>query len=195
MRGEKINKICVSCGFKFEDYISNRRSSFCSLQCYWKSKKGSDGYWKGKKRSIETIKKISLSKTGIQSPLRGIKRKPHSEATKLKLSVSNIGKHPKTKNFIKGEKHFNWKGGVTPVNKIIRRSIEYKSWRKTVFERDDYTCVLCGAKKVYLEADHIKPFAYFPELRFEASNGRTLCTPCHSQTDTYKARAKNYVRN
>jgi 5-methylcytosine-specific restriction endonuclease McrA len=33
-----------------------------------------------------------------------------------------------------------------------------------------------------LEADHIKPWAYFPSLRFELSNGRTLCRPCHDKT-------------
>lgn len=33
--------------------------------------------------------------------------------------------------------------------------------------------------------DHIKPFAYYPDLRFELSNGRTLCIDCHKKTDTY----------
>ena len=55
-------------------------------------------------------------------------------------------------------------------------------WRKAVFERDNYTCQICRVRGKYLEADHIKPFAYFPELRFELTNGRTLCRKCHDKT-------------
>lgn len=79
------------------------------------------------------------------------------------------------------------------LNRRIRYSKKMEDWRKAVFERDNYTCAECGArngngKAVYLEADHIKPFAYFEELRFELSNGQTLCKPCHKQTNTYGRR-------
>lgn len=88
------------------------------------------------------------------------------------------------------ENHPNWKGGITPENHRIRHSIEYRDWRNSVFKRDNYTCVLCGASKCYVQADHIKPFAYFSELRFSLDNGRTLCVPCHRATDTYGVRPK-----
>lgn len=84
-----------------------------------------------------------------------------------------------------GNKNPNWKGGITPINKVIRMSREYELWRQAVFERDNYTCVLCGQYGGQLEADHIKPFALFPELIFAIDNGRTLCKPCHKLTDTY----------
>ena len=78
-----------------------------------------------------------------------------------------------------------WRGGVTPAHERIRKSTEYKAWRRSVFERDGYQCTKCGASGIYLHADHIKSFARFPELRFEVSNGRALCVPCHKLTDSY----------
>ena len=84
-----------------------------------------------------------------------------------------------------GPKSHLWKGGVTKKNDKIRRLAIYKEWRKSVFERDDYTCQNCSVRGGDLHADHIHPFALFPELRFDLSNGRTLCKPCHRKTPTY----------
>lgn len=88
--------------------------------------------------------------------------------------------------FNSGENNPNWKGGVHSINNALRRTKRYANWRNSVFERDDYTCQECKTRGGYLEADHIKPFAFFPGLRFELSNGRTLCLPCHKETPTYK---------
>lgn len=97
--------------------------------------------------------------------------------------------------YVKGERNPSWKGGVTTENELIRRSGKMYAWRKAVFERDNYTCQECEIKsakgvKAFLHADHIQPFAYFPELRFELSNGRTLCSECHLKTPTWGERAK-----
>lgn len=76
------------------------------------------------------------------------------------------------------------KSGFTKhqIDRCVRYSTEADNWRKAVFERDGYRCRKCGEKGGYLEAHHIKPFAYFPELRFELSNGLTLCEKCHNKT-------------
>lgn len=68
------------------------------------------------------------------------------------------------------------------IDRLARYSPEATEWRKQVFARDNYTCTACQTRGSYLEADHIKPWAYFPELRFELSNGRTLCRACHNKT-------------
>lgn len=121
----------------------------------------------------------------------------HSKQAKNKMAVSARGKvYSAETNLKKGskkERNINWKGGITPVNELIRKSTMYKMWRKAVFERDNYTCQECGEKESVsgkLNADHIKPFAYFPELRFSIENGRTLCKSCHEKTDTYLVKAK-----
>ena len=79
----------------------------------------------------------------------------------------------------------NWKCGITPINLKIRHSLEYRLWRIAVFERDNYTCIWCGSKEK-IEADHIKRFSQYPELRFAIDNGRTLCRKCHETTYTYE---------
>lgn len=74
----------------------------------------------------------------------------------------------------------------------IRKTPEYKEWRRAVFTRDRYTCQECGAisekgKQVHLEAHHIKSFAKYPKLRFSVSNGLTLCRDCHRH-ETHKSK-------
>jgi len=73
----------------------------------------------------------------------------------------------------------NWRGGVTSDRKAAMETFEYKNWRMLVFSRDDYTCQMCSKRGGNLEADHIKPWAYFPKLRYNVDNGRTLCRLCH----------------
>lgn len=144
----------------------------------------------GKHHSEETKKKIAATKIGkkrtqeqIQktvSKLIGKKRTPEQRA---KISKALSGqKRP----WMAGANNPRWRGGVTNENLILRSSLEYRQWRKSVFERDNYLCVIGGKEHGNkLNADHIKAFASHPELRFDVSNGRTLCEACHKKTETY----------
>lgn len=130
---------------------------------------------KGKLKSLEHSKNISLGRKGI---IFSEKHRKHiSESCKGRNSWNKGKRHLA----IIGEKHPNWKGGITPINKIIRHSIEYKLWVRAVFERDNYTCIWCGRKGNQLNADHIQEFSLYPELRFCIDNGRTLCKECHKK--------------
>lgn len=160
---------------------------------------------KGQIMSDEQKLKISASKIGQISPRKGVSL---TEKTKEKLRLANIGK--KLSNEIKekirkkllgrkmtiehrkkigkarsGCNSNFWKGGITLKHQIIRCCLEYKLWRKAVFERDNYTCQECGKRGGYVEAHHIKPFATYPDLIFAIDNGITLCKNCHRKTDNY----------
>lgn len=94
---------------------------------------------------------------------------------------------------ISGERHPRWRGDAVQEEKRLRQSFEYRVWRRSVFERDDYTCQHCFKRGLTIHADHIKPFSLFPELRFDIGNGRTLCLDCHRKTPTWGRRALEYA--
>lgn len=119
------------------------------------------GFWKGKKRGYNWANGRNFTNK-------------HRE----KIRIGNLGKHSREKNPF-------WKGGITSLRALIYASSEYRKWRKLVFERDNFTCQECSRVGEKLNADHIKPFSLFPELRFVVSNGRTLCIDCHKKTPTY----------
>jgi 5-methylcytosine-specific restriction endonuclease McrA len=82
----------------------------------------------------------------------------------------------------KGEKCYNWKGGISPERKRLYFTEEYQKWRMDVFLRDNFTCQGCGVRGCYLEAHHIKEWCDYPELRFAIDNGVALCKDCHNLT-------------
>jgi len=77
-----------------------------------------------------------------------------------------------------------WKGDKMkdyPESVRIRKSSEYKLWRKSVFERDNFTCQKYGVSGGLLRAHHINNFADFPEIRLAIDNGITLSKIAHDE--------------
>lgn len=177
-----IKNRCKKCGVNVKD-ISNHT---CKIP--WnKGLKGKQTAWnKGKNISQKHKDNLSKARKGTKQPnLVGPKNGMYG---KIPHNKGKIGVYTSKR---KGEKSNFWKGGVTPINRKIRTSTEYYLWRKSVFERDNYACIWCGSVEK-IEADHIKPFSLFPELRFAIDNGRTLCNPCHRTTDTYGNKINTY---
>lgn len=52
-------------------------------------------------------------------------------------------------------------------------------WSASVRKADNYTCQGCGKRGGDLHAHHVLSWRDFPELRYEAFNGITLCVSCH----------------
>ena len=202
-----MNKKCFRC------------KNFIPTQLFWKDKQKKDGLFSsckpcngcfrytgfnherennpmfGKKHSEETKEKIR-SKTFKRDKVTFLK----SEIARKNMSIGKIKwweEHPQAiiiaSERNKGEKGSNWQGGKTTEVMTIRTSSKYNQWRKAVFERDNYTCIFCNQRGGKLNADHIKPFSLFPELRLNLENGRTLCLNCHKKTDTWAGKIKSYV--
>lgn len=135
---------------------------------------------------------------GKKNPEFSGKNNPKWKGGEITLECRECKGYFKVKPYRRETAHFCSKNcasqyrdqGKRTDDKKIRQSAKYKSWRTLVFERDNYICQFCGIKNglgktIYFHADHIKPFALYPEKRFEVSNGRTLCVSCHKKTGTY----------
>lgn len=155
------NYICENCKEVFVDYACNNRVN-CSKDCHKESQKRLTGKDNPRYTRIRKECKVCGKEFIVQRC-----RKDTAKFCTKKCSEIDRDEGKSTKY------------------KRIRKSKEYKLWRKAVFERDDYTCIWCGQRGGYLNADHIKPFALFPELRFAIDNGRTLCVDCHKKTGTW----------
>lgn len=79
----------------------------------------------------------------------------------------------------RGKENPNWKGGHDSEVQRARKDNRYAIWRKSIFERDNYTCQKCGIRGGSLHAHHIKDWASNKALRFDIENGLTVCVPCH----------------
>lgn len=93
----------------------------------------------------------------------------------------------------RGEKHWNWRGGLTSydnsLRKRIRKTAGWRLWRSRVFERDAYSCKACGfrsgdGRAVPIESHHRIPVrkligTAFHKYIFDVRNGITLCRDCH----------------
>lgn len=174
--------------------------------------KGKSSWNKGKHLSIETRRKISLAKIGkhlSEETKRKLRERIISEDTRKKISLLMKGK-PKSEEHkrrlrelrkgthhseetkqkiwntrLRGDKHWNWKGGISSINESLRKSSMFKVWRELVFLRDNFTCQNPNCEYchnligVMLHPHHIKPFAIYPELRFNVNNGITYCKEFH----------------
>ena len=159
---KRPRKDCLICNKSIPSF-----RKFCSNECRNES-------YKGKSLSPATQFKKGNKPTHIKKGWRAGHEVSQETRDKIKASLTGR-KRPE----LTGEKHFNWKGGITPKYRLIRNSPEYRLWREAVFARDAWTCKECGKAGGRLHAHHIKTFAEYPELRFAIDNGVTLCIPCH----------------
>lgn len=122
-------------------------------------------------------------------------RKPHYG------HITSIEQKKLLSEMRRGDKNPAWIDGRSNVTRQVRKCFRYRQWRSDVFTRDDFTCVFCGVRGTYLEADHFpKSFstifsdneiksletALACEEFWDINNGRTLCRKCHDATKNNK---------
>jgi len=146
---EKYKLVCEYCKNIFIVFPSGLKKKFCSRKCFSNNNKG-------KVFSEEHIQNLKTSHLGQPGFWTGKKR----------LDIS-------------GENHHNWKDGKYPLKDKIRHSPEAKTWRKMVFERDNYTCQKTKVRGGNMEVHHILNFSEYTELRFEIFNGITFSEKSH----------------
>lgn len=176
----RIN-ICLNCGIKFiRKHDPNRIYKFCSQRCFSSKRWQNEEYRKEMSEKHKGQIKVNKGKhiqlnTGRTHFKKGevsiFKGKHHTEESNLKNKLKHLG-------MMTGERHWNWRGGITPESHELRNTPAYKEWRKTVYKRDYWTYQICGQKGGNIRANHIKKFADCPELRFEISNGIVICREC-----------------
>ncbi len=165
-------KNCIICKKEFKTYlcfVKKGYGKYCSHKCYTEAAKQGKypkrGYQKGHKgfnTGKTWFKKGTYQGYGFQ--------KGHKTWNKGKRFFQ-----------ISGEKHHNWKGGISSKMENIRHSLEMKCWERIVTKRDDYTCQKCREifTKKKLTAHHIQNFSEYPKLIFAIDNGITFCRKCH----------------
>jgi len=191
-------------------FIKGQPSAFKGRKHTLQSRKIIGEIQKGRKQSDEVKKNHSIGakKSGCGKWMLGRKLAPE---TCKKLSLKRIGykfsveSKNKMSEAQKGEKNWNWKGGITPLKIAIWHSFKYRQWRSDIFHRDNFTCVWCNQKGGKLNADHIKQFglilkenhiksleeAISCEELWDINNGRTLCISCHKKTGTWGKHIQN----
>lgn len=176
--------VCDKSKYFRPSQIKNGEGKYCSRSCYLS--KG--GFRKGVSSWIKGRHPLGRKWTKEQKTNQSVKMigNRNGKGNKGRIISSDIiAKRLKTmKGKYIGEKHWSWKGGITRKHygtSYIERRRFQREMQKMVFERDNYTCQMCGQRGVDLQVDHIQSWAEYVELRFSMDNCRTLCAKCHYQ--------------
>jgi len=154
----------------------------------------SDMYY-GKRMSMRQIsKELCCGETNVWKHMMhyGLKRRERSDA--MKMITKTLEHRQKladirvAKGLSVGKKNNRFvDGNSSKINERNQVGLVY--WKNSVKRRDGFKCQMCGISgleeckccgtKPVLHAHHVKSWKQYPELRFDISNGITLCEKCH----------------
>jgi hypothetical protein len=112
------------------------------------------------------------------------KGKPTTFETRKKQRLAKLGRT--------GTLCPNFRGGYDRTERNLAMTRDaYRQWRKSVFERDDFTCQRCFKTKCKLNAHHWLSWKLHPDFRYSVVNGVTLCEPCHRYVHAFLKEQRN----
>lgn len=190
--------ICINCGKNRLAKAWNAKycSSYCKLKNWRKNNPEHNREIYMKWRRKNGVAKFG-SKEHRENVSRASKGRKWSEEHKRKMS-EHMKDNPikywlgKKRPEFSGINNPNWKGGIVSKERLERNKFKVKM-QKLIFERDNYTCQLCGQRGGDLQVDHIQSWAEYVELRFSMDNCRTLCMDCHYLITYGRPKPKNIV--
>ncbi len=147
-----------------------RKQKYCSRHCY-------HSFYKGKKQKGKRL----LSTRKAQR--RAVWLRKNDPIVRAKWLA-------RMKEVQTGERNSVW---IKDRRKVNRRrniySYRYKMWIRSVYVRDGFKCMV-GDKncKGRIEAHHIHPWRTHRNLRFQISNGITLCHLHHPRKRSEESR-------
>lgn len=170
----------------FQEQIADLCGTNQARIWYWMKKFGIESRNRGFKKGHHFGNRYSKGEKPWNFGKSGYNIPPLSEEHKKKIS-----------DFAKtriGKLAAHWKGGKSDFKESIYANHRYNEWRTSVFERDNWTCKICGYDKGgILQAHHIKTVKQIiidnnlkdiygiikcKEL-WNVGNGITLCRKCH----------------
>lgn len=168
---------CQQCGKPFETYKCRENiAKFCSYQCA--------GDWRRTAYLGENNPKWSgITEREKTCQFCGVKFRLGPKDTIAIFKNRKFCSKPcadKGGFRFSGENHPSYRAEARRKN----RGGSHHKWVNAVISRDLATCQHCGVKNVELHAHHIKPYRDHPDLRFDVSNGITLCYKCHWNVHT-----------
>lgn len=167
---------CECCGkpFEYKDYF-NSENKYCSQKC--KSihqmvilKGKNNPNFKNRTGYI----KCDCCNKDIERPMHNIELRKNNYCS-LKCKYKHTGL------LYSGPNNPNYTNGLSHNYRARYRIVEgYGEWKKSVMERDSFTCQLCGCSKGgNLHAHHLDGYNWAEEKRTDVDNGITLCSSCH----------------
>ena len=95
-----------------------------------------------------------------------------------------------------GQHGNRWNKEMSVEDRYLRHHRNYIpgfiSWRKDVYKRDGYRCVICDRKNgTRIEAHHIVSWNANRDLRVDVNNGTTMCVDCHKEFHSVYGYGKN----